>query len=383
MRIIVILVLAFSIIIPEYCFGCLWDYDTLAMERQQFPQTQELIVGNFLRHSDAYYEWRIADRSAKNPANRTPGDYDDLAVAYDKLGQHDKAIETVRAKIKRWPNEGRYESEANLGTFLIHADRFEEGLPHINKAIEINSEAHFGREVYQKLLVEYVIEQRVNRTHLPLNDKMDGKIGFTLFILKKHPVNEKDNEIKQKKEMEEIQKAVKGIMGMMRFGNYRSPVLLEALGDLLLADGYRNGTRMLAARAYLKAAYEVDDPQIATAYRNKATVAISIQYERSLKDIEPHLKSEIAQGNEFFAQVAVDEKLWAATGKNLDQEYARKYYEDPALELKEPNWAPRSPNEMIQIILWSLAGSVLVMVLVSIWFIRRLYRNSNLPKKMP
>ena len=113
------------------------------MERQQFPKAQELIVGHFVRHSSTYYKWRISDRNAKELAKRTPADFDDLAVAYDKLGQHDKAIETILAKIKRWPDIHRYESEANLGSFLIHSGRFEEGLGHIDKAIEINPDAHF------------------------------------------------------------------------------------------------------------------------------------------------------------------------------------------------------------------------------------------------
>ncbi len=374
----VVLVLGFSIILPEYCFGCLWDYDTLAMERQRFPQAQELIVGNFPRHSDAYYEWRITDRSAKDPVNRTPRDYDDIAVAYDKLGQHDKAIETIHSKMKRWPDKGRYESEANIGTFLIHAGRFQEGLLHINKAIEINPEAHFGRDVYQKLLVEYVIAQRADGTHLPLNKKHNwGRGGFTEFVLNAHPVNEKNDKAKREKEKAEIKKAAKGIMGMMRFGDYQSPVLLEALGDLLLMNGYSEDSKMLAARAYLKASYEVNDQNIATAYREKAAQVLSMQYERSVKDIEPDLKLEIAQGNELFDQILADETSWSAVGKNLDQEYARKYYEDPALQLKEPNWAPRSPDEIIKIILWTLAGGVMVMTIISIWLVRRLMRKST------
>jgi hypothetical protein len=42
--------------------ACIWDYDTLAMERQRFPHALELITGKFLRHSAAFYEWRVQDR---------------------------------------------------------------------------------------------------------------------------------------------------------------------------------------------------------------------------------------------------------------------------------------------------------------------------------
>ena len=41
---------------------CVWDYDTLKMENQTFPNISELISGNFLRHSNDFYGWRIRDR---------------------------------------------------------------------------------------------------------------------------------------------------------------------------------------------------------------------------------------------------------------------------------------------------------------------------------
>lgn len=66
--------------------ACAWDHDTIAMERQRFPEAHELIVGYFLRHSDVYYHWRIKDRLKTPFENRTPAQYDDIAVAYDKLG---------------------------------------------------------------------------------------------------------------------------------------------------------------------------------------------------------------------------------------------------------------------------------------------------------
>ncbi|MEM7557766.1 MAG: hypothetical protein AAF394_01460 [Planctomycetota bacterium] len=123
MRRLVIAITLLSVLVPRPCLACMWDYETLSMERERFPETYELIAGHFVRHSDAYYRWRIADREAKPQDQRTPLDYDDIAVAFDKLGQHEKAIETIRAKMERWPDERRYESEANLGTFHIHAGR--------------------------------------------------------------------------------------------------------------------------------------------------------------------------------------------------------------------------------------------------------------------
>src|SRR5690606_14125083 len=146
------------------------DYDTLQMERSRFPGALELIVGKFLRHSQPFYEWRVKDRrsdiAAHDSGAETLSDeelahtYDDLAAALDKLKRHDEAIEVIREKAERLPNVGQYETHANLGTFLIHSGRLEEGVAELKKALEINPDAHFGREKYQVLLVEYVMERR-------------------------------------------------------------------------------------------------------------------------------------------------------------------------------------------------------------------------------
>jgi len=64
--------------------------------------------------------WRLDQINAIPVEQRTAGDYDDLGASYDKLGQHDQAIQTMLDKIDRFPNGGLYETHANLGTFYIH-----------------------------------------------------------------------------------------------------------------------------------------------------------------------------------------------------------------------------------------------------------------------
>ena len=69
------------------------------MERRQFPDLLELITGKFLRHTPEFYYWRVQDRLAKlkkAPSNEKL--YDDLAVAYSKLGQNQKAIDLMMEK---------------------------------------------------------------------------------------------------------------------------------------------------------------------------------------------------------------------------------------------------------------------------------------------
>lgn len=150
--------------------ACLWDYDTIEMERAQFPSVLELLAGKFVRHSPAFYYWRIKDRTEK--LKQYPDSlafYDDIAVAYCKIGEQQKAIQLMEEKELVQP--GLYETYANLGTFYIFLGELKEALHYIDKALKINPNAHFGREKYQKYLIEYL-----------LSKMKDGKIKFPLDI---------------------------------------------------------------------------------------------------------------------------------------------------------------------------------------------------------
>jgi len=309
-----------SMIVPIPVLACLWDSQTRFVEKSQFPIVNDLITGNFARHSSPYYEWRIQDRLAIREEDRIPEDYNDIAVAYDKLGQQDKAINFIRDKIERWPEENRYESEANLGTFYIHSGEYEKGLSHIEKAIEINPEAHFGREIYQKLLVEYVVQQQKAGFTLPLEIETAGREkGFAAFVLSARNIPTKYH-LKQR----EIEIAIKGISGMMRFGHHDSPVLLEALGDLMLCRK-QNWMRERATEAYLKASYEAEDPESKKLYRQKAKKSVPKNMDWTLEDMEKGFKERIAKGDELYADIIQYEENWINSGKDVEQEFQTKY----------------------------------------------------------
>ncbi|HEY1067254.1 MAG TPA: tetratricopeptide repeat protein, partial [Pirellulales bacterium] len=212
--------------------ACLWDSDTLWQERAAFPSALELITGKFLRHSPEFYAWRVQDRLEKLKAD--PNNLalrDDLAVAYQKTGRSAEAIAVLEEKERIQP--GVYETYSNLGTVYILQGDFEKGLPYIDKALAINPDAHFGREKYQKWLVEYALSRMT-----------DGKLTFPLREFKtynesRYPANEGFYDFLKVKWSEsgddrgDLSGAVKGVLGMMRFADHQNPLLLEALGDLL------------------------------------------------------------------------------------------------------------------------------------------------------
>jgi len=345
---LIALVLLSSVSVGVSCFACLWDRDTLAMERQRFPTALELITGKFLRHSVDFYLWRVDDRRERIKAEPRPDLYDDLAVAHEKAGDTEEAIRVISAKAEMYP--GLYSTHANLGTFYFHCGQFELGLAEIDKALAINPNAHFGREIYQKRLVEYLLSQRrEDRPHLPLSEQTPngmGPTGFGAFLVASRP-----GEAAVENPEERIDHGITGVLGMMKFGNHDSPVLLEALGDLLVSRGYDSDAKRLAARAYLKASYEAKELPAQLAYRDKAKHCLEFQTRGgasndtvTLPELESQFQSELSEASLWYEKIVSQENGWIADGGNVEQAFESEYYEQPVVgpkltaDGKQPVW---------------------------------------------
>ena len=306
----------FILLFSNFINACLWDRDTYAMEKQKFPEAFELMTGNFDRHSNSYYQWRIAKIQPQiDKGNKDPLLFDDLAVAYSKLGDDKKAIALMKQKEKFAPN--LYETFANLGTFYIHDGQFEEGLKYINKAIKINPEAHFGREIYQKYLVEFIL----------LNKKKESESNnFYIFLIEKY--NAKNNSKKKFLPEVENEKAVKGVLGMMRFGNYNSPILLNALGDLLLADSYNTpSAKRLATMAYMASdLYNAGSVSLKTKENIQLFLSMQESDKNTYEELLKEVKKGILIGKSRYAEIEKKERNWVAENKDLDVEFAQDFY---------------------------------------------------------
>jgi tetratricopeptide (TPR) repeat protein len=156
--------------------ACFWDRDTLRTEAAGLPGTVDVIIGWFDRWPTEVYEMRLERVASELESDPTRLDlYDDAAVASDRIGKHDEAIEWMRLKREQLdalpqPNaEHEYRYHANLGTMLAHrwfaqgSDRdqiaeLSEAAKHIEKALEINPDAHFGRERLQLRFIQWIIE---------------------------------------------------------------------------------------------------------------------------------------------------------------------------------------------------------------------------------
>jgi len=168
-----------GLLLPRAAFCCLWDTDTLANEAKGLPDVVQVITGRFERNPPLFYEMRLKRVAAELDRDPTLlAAYDDVGVACDRLSRDDEAIVWMQKKRSQLERADRtasaiqdhwYRYYANIGTFRAHrwlragADRthmaeMQQARDEIAKAIEINPNAHFGREKVQLAFLNWLID---------------------------------------------------------------------------------------------------------------------------------------------------------------------------------------------------------------------------------
>jgi hypothetical protein len=153
----------------------------------RYAMVHDVIHERFPKHGKAYYEERnrrVEQALEKEKAKRgtdgkpTPEYFaliDDLAVGLDQLGKHEEAVEMMKKKFEEQKSLGMkgrdlYSTYANHGTFLIlwqlsegfddkakAKERIQESVTLVHKAVEVYPQSHFGREVWQAVIEEYLL----------------------------------------------------------------------------------------------------------------------------------------------------------------------------------------------------------------------------------
>jgi len=213
--------------------ACLNDRDTLAEEAQGLPNVIQIVSGRFERNPPLYYQMRIKRLEADVAMSpQDLNDYDDIAVAYDRLGDDVDAIRWIeRKKPLLAPlnvadanlKEAWYRYYANCGTFHFHhwlkngaavstIAEAKTARSMIASALEIKPDAHLGREKYQLRVMDWVI-----------NWKAGGSENYdlTATIL----------------EIGDREEAIKGLTGLVVLGNaWESVDIFAALAQIMHSD---------------------------------------------------------------------------------------------------------------------------------------------------
>jgi len=297
--------------------ACLWDEETLAAEKSRFPGIEEILLGVFPRHSREFHLWR--EKRCRAALTADPSQialYDDLAVSLHKLGDHDGAITVMLSKEKLRP--GLYETYSNLGTFHIYKNQLPQAIEWIDKALEINSNAHFGRERYQKWLVEWTMAGKPN-AEVALGEGSINPFGFSRFVFEKSGI------VSVSGANESRLPALQGILGMMRFADYDNPLLLEAAGDVLLCGEFESNAAHLACMAYWQAFQNTADPAEKIRLSGKCKQAQNTIDGFVAKTFQSNLAKGLARGKALNEKVRADELAWISENKDASAEFSEKY----------------------------------------------------------
>jgi hypothetical protein len=133
------------------------------------------------RHAQVEKELANYDDGMKRKDARYFSLLDDFAVDFDRLGRPAEGIPVLRKKLdlqqpldstgkRPAPEAAFYTTYANLGTLLAHANLkgaiakdptamagLREGLSFIEQSMQVNPDAHFGRETWQAIVLHYLL----------------------------------------------------------------------------------------------------------------------------------------------------------------------------------------------------------------------------------
>jgi hypothetical protein len=165
----------------------------------------DVIHERYPRHGPAFYRER--ERLARerlavlHPASEAAlALTDDIAVGLDRTGRTDEAIALMRDKLKRQEAVGLtgkdlYSSYANLGEFLVRGnlsamlggdeaarDRVREGRALLRKSLDVNPTAHFGREEWQLIALDVLLEAGSDPDLLRKCDLIGNRLDVTIDI---------------------------------------------------------------------------------------------------------------------------------------------------------------------------------------------------------
>jgi hypothetical protein len=383
----------------------------------RFAMAHDVIHERFPKHGPAYYHER--DRVVREKlAALAPDDpaafplLDDLAVGMERLGRSNEAAAIMRDKLARQETKGLkgrdlYTSYANLGTFLIHGsfapatagdagarERFREGVGFIRKSVEVNPEAHFGRERWQAAIAEFLLAAMEapallkkydgigDRLDTPFDQIVSSRQGtgfgrpydmvFTEELAYGHDGRGRGSfrdritkvgaeegwegvDVPSHREPVPFDEPTLGIIGMWRQGGGASPHFALALGEIMLRVGQRSIAWSAFERASRLADRYSNAPDIQEFLREHCR-GRQAEIERDISPASPigdRLRSafdaELAYGQGYQEDYQDYEAARIAAGGSIEDDH----FHDDFPRRGESIASPSGPEERVLVVLMS------------------------------
>ncbi len=362
----------------------------------RFAMVHDVIHERYPVRGPAYYRER--DRIVREKLKRLPPNSqeafdltDDLGVGLDKLGRAGEAVPPLRDKLARQLKAGQggrqlYTSYANLGTFLIHANMkaamggdamarasVKEGLEFIKKSIEVNPEAHFGREEWQHHIGEYLMAAIDSPSLLEQFDCVGNDFTLTPSrdefgefpsAISREGYNspggnklgeqfDEQGELIRPDLRDHLRLAIRkvgaergfpksvlegpvpfdeptlGIIGMWRQGGGANPYFAVALGEIMLRVGQRYIAWTAYERAYLLAdryGWKPEHVDFLREHSRKRQRAIESELPADeMPKLRPRFEAELAYGQKYQKEYHEYEAKRIAAGADIRDEH---FYDD-------------------------------------------------------
>ncbi len=347
----------------------------------RFAMVHDVIHERYSRHGEANYRERnrlvraeidkIKDADGLPPADRLHL-IDDLGVGLDVLGEHDEAVRWLRLKLRAEEKLGKkgqdlYVTYANLGTFLIHGNmaaafkgdkaaeqRVREGIDFLRKGIDVNPQAHFGREIWQAVAAEFLrrvsndrrlllkfdlvgndLNERRMDEYLPhsmnpssanvkqgICQATDDFLNNLWYAQGRNTIRGNIRQIKatvdEKSTKVPFDEPCLGIIGMWRLGGGANPHFALALGEIML----RVNQRQLAWAAFERAIREAPRLPADEAVRGKfiehcRSRQQSLRLREDVKLLEAEFEEELRLGLDYQSAYQKYEEEKIAAGADL------------------------------------------------------------------
>jgi hypothetical protein len=360
----------------------------------RFAMIHDVLHERYTRHGEPYFRERnrrvreslrqIETEQGPNPtSNEYFALFDDLGAGLDALKEDDEAVRILRDKLRRQEALGQsgrqlYTSYANLGTFLIHGSfqkavagdseakaRVRQGIQFIAQSIEVNPEAHFGREIWQKRSAEFLLEAIQTPETLLQRDFVGNSLPEEIDASGRDSITNYQNDgfgvdayftfgwdrmtppiIEGRKPIESqfgreglrkwitrvgdpsivpFDEPTLGIIGMWRLGGGANPHFALALGEIMLRIGQRN----IAWSAYERATHLANrfwpDAALQGKFmehcrRRQEVIEQQIPDEERTK-LRPRFDAELAYGQRHQESYQAYEAAQIAEGASIDDEH--------------------------------------------------------------